>query len=142
MEFIEKKYETSKKAVARLRESVDRLTNFKQTCPRDEQKICECRDALIKRFELACDICWQYGQVYLEVKAGLIHNVPKSVFRELLRIGLLSEDQVVQALEMVDARNQTTHTYDDEFAEKISEEIRAFCTLLEQFLSFLNPHQQ
>lgn len=43
---------------------------------------------------------------------------------------------------MVDARNQTTHTYDDEFAEKISEEIPAFCTLLEQLLNVLNPHQQ
>lgn len=139
MEYIEKKYETSKKALANLQTGSERFAAIKKVRKSDEEEYLERRDSLIKRFELAFDTLWKYGKVYLEVKAGLMHNSPKSVFRELLRINLISEQEVSLALEMVDVRNQTTHTYQDEFAEEVSGKIPGFCLLMERVLDALNP---
>lgn len=139
MEYIEKKYETTKKAIANLRKGVDRFISIKKMKKRDEEEYLERRDSLIKRFELAFDTTWKYGKVYLEVKTGLVQNSPKSVFRECLRINLVSETDTIQALEMVDVRNQTAHTYQDVLAEEISDSIPEFCSLMERFAAILNP---
>lgn len=138
MELIEKKYETSKKAVLNLKKGITRFAAIKDAPSRDEEEYAERRDSLIKRFELAFDTSWKYGKAYLEAKAGLVQNSPKAVFRECLRLNLLSEDQVCKALTMVDVRNETTHTYQDAFAEEVSNQIPAFCSLMEQFLNALN----
>jgi len=44
---------------------------------------------------------------------------PKSCFREAGSVGLLSEEETVQAFEMIDDRNLTSHTYHEEIAEEI-----------------------
>ena len=139
MEFIENKYVTTNKAVANLRNGINRFNLIKMVRSSDEEEYLERRDSLIKRFELAFDTTWKYGKVYLEVKAGLIQNSPKSVFRECLRINKISEADTLKALEMVDVRNQTTHTYQDVLAEEISEKIPDFCSLMEHFVATLNP---
>lgn len=139
MEYIEKKYETTKKAIANLRKGVSRFISIKKMRNVDEEEYLERRDSLIKRFELAFDTTWKYGKVYLEVKAGLIQNSPKSVFRECLRINEISELDALKALEMVDVRNQTTHTYQELLAEEISEKIPDFCSFMERFVTKLNP---
>ncbi len=140
MEYIEEKYETIKKTIANLRTGVTRFVSIKKMKAHDEEEYLERRDSLLKRFELAFDTTWKYGKVYLEVKAGLVQNSPKSVFRECLRINKITESDTSKALEMVDVRNQTAHTYQDVLAEEISEQIPEFCSLMERFAAALIPH--
>ena len=137
MEYIEKKCETTQKAIANLRKGVNRYDLIQKIRVLDEEEYLERRDSLIKRFELAFDTTWKYGKVYLEVKAGLVQNSPKSVFRECLRINKISEPVALKALEMVDVRNQTTHTYQDVLAEEISAKIPDFCSLMESIMAAL-----
>jgi len=134
MEYIEKKYETASKALANLHKGVERFNSVQNMREKDEDEYLERRDSLIKRFELAFDITWKYGKVYLEVKAGIIQNSPKGVFRECLRLNLISEPDALKALEMVDIRNQTTHTYCEEIAEEISKQVQECCLLMEKIV--------
>lgn len=138
MEYIEEKYATVLKALANLCKGVERFESIKGVREQDEDKYIERRDSLIKRFELAFDTTWKYVKIFLEVKMGLVQNSPKGVFRECLRLNLISEKQALMALEMVDSRNQSTYTYFEELAEDMSKHVPAFYSLMAEIVAKLN----
>ena len=97
------------------------------------------RDSVIKRFEYSVDTIWKYEKRFLKERYGVEQNSPKSVFRECLTNGILSEEETVQALEMVDARNLTSHTYHEELADDICQRAKNYFTLLETLLERTKP---
>ena len=54
------------------------------------------RDAAIQRFKYSFEAFWKYLQEYLKIKEGIAANSPKSVFRELFSLRILTEEQTVQ----------------------------------------------
>ncbi len=84
------------------------------------------RDATIQRFEYTFEALWKFIQEYLKEKEGLIANSPKAVFRELLSLGILTEDDTVNFLDMTDKRNDTVHTYKEIVAQIIFSKIPAY----------------
>ena len=77
------------------------------------------RDATIQRFEYTFEAVWKCLKAYLLEVEGITCQAPKSCFREALVTGLLTEEEVVQALQMVDDRNLTAHTYIEEVAQDV-----------------------
>ena len=75
------------------------------------------RDSAIQRFELTIDMAWKLVKTILEEKHGVICHSPKDSFREAYRQKLLSYDEFW--LELVDMRNETSHTYKEEIAESV-----------------------
>lgn len=49
-------------------------------------------------------------------------------------MGLLSEEQAVTGLEMIDDRNLTVHTYSDALAERIYGRLRRYADLLSRWV--------
>ncbi len=88
------------------------------------------RDASIQRFEYTFESVWKALKVYLKEREGIIANSPKAVFRKLLDINLLTEVETQMALEMVDDRNLTTHTYIEEVAETIFRKLTGYESLM------------
>ena len=88
------------------------------------------RDAAIQRFEYTSEIFWKVVKGYLDVHDGIICNSPKSCFKEAFRVGLISEEETVKILEMVDDRNLTSHTYHEEVAEDIYRRIKEYWILM------------
>ena len=90
------------------------------------------RDAAIRRFKLTFDPSWKVVKALLETKHGISCNSPKDCFREAYRQGLLSYDDAW--IKLVDLRNETAHTYNEETAERIYKELpnalRHFTVLL------------
>jgi len=89
------------------------------------------RDASIKRFEYSFDIFWKLIKDYLRVQEGIECASPKSCFREAFKVGILSEEETVKALEMTDERNLSTHTYDEEAIEEIYQRVRDYWKLMD-----------
>ena len=83
------------------------------------------RDATIQRFEYTFEAMWKSVKIYLKENEGIPCNSPKSCFRELLSLGLLSRDDTEVLLEMTDMRNLTSHTYIEDVAVSIYEKIVA-----------------
>ena len=81
------------------------------------------RDAAIQRFEYTFEILWKFLKEYLRINEGIICNSPKSCFRQAFTVKLLTEEETINALEMTDDRNLTSHTYHEELAEKIYKKI-------------------
>ncbi len=95
------------------------------------------RDATIQRFEYTFEAAWKFIKEYLKEKEGIICNSPKSCFREIFSLGLLSEEETVNCLDMTDKRNDTAHTYKEEIAQAIYEKTVEYSALMATLLDKL-----
>ena len=98
------------------------------------------RDSVIHRFEYCVDYFWKYLKVYIEEIAKLTVDAknPRAIFRSACNGGLMSEAQTILALDMLDARNNTTHTYNEALANKICQEIPQYYELMRTILNQLS----
>jgi len=120
MEKLKLRAETATKALKTLKEILE------------EPYSTIIRDASIKRFEYSFDIFWKFVKDYLRVKEGIECASPKSCFREAFKVGILSEEETVKALEMTDDRNLSTHTYDEEAVEGIYQQVGNYWKLMDE----------
>ncbi|PKM77609.1 MAG: nucleotidyltransferase [Firmicutes bacterium HGW-Firmicutes-15] len=93
------------------------------------------QDAAIQRFEFTFETVWKAAQLLLRDVEGLDTGSPKGVIRDCLQIGLIDEQETVQALKMADDRNLTVHTYNEVLADEIYEHIKEYVLFLSKWLS-------
>ncbi len=121
-EIMSKRMQGAERALARLHEGVakDVLTEMEQ-------------DGLIQRFEFCFEIMWKCGKDYLLDRDGIDVASPKKVIRALREVGVFSDEETEQALRMVDDRNLTAHTYDEDMAAALVKRIYDYEKLLQQW---------
>ncbi|SFL78407.1 HI0074 family nucleotidyltransferase substrate-binding subunit [Salibacterium qingdaonense] len=96
------------------------------------------RDAAIQRFEYSFEACWKTAEQYLYDIEGLDIGSPKGVIRCCRDVKLFNDKETVTALNMVNDRNLTTHTYNESVAEKIYADIETYYHLLKQWVGRMN----
>lgn len=81
------------------------------------------RDGMIQRFEFTFELAWKALKEYM-IDAGVQNTLqfPKQVLREAYAANLISSETVW--LDMLSARNTTSHIYDDHTAAAIAEKIQ------------------
>jgi len=112
----------------RLLESEKALATLEEILHAQYSKIV--RDATVQRFEYTFEVTWKLVREYLLQKEGIVCNSPKSCFREAFSVGLLNEDEATSCLQMTDARNLTSHTYNEEISELIYKGTRHYWKLM------------
>jgi nucleotidyltransferase substrate binding protein (TIGR01987 family) len=90
------------------------------------------RDAAIQRFEYTFELSWKTGKHYLNKNLGIVTNSPKEVFRSLQQQNILSPTETALSLNMVDDRNNSTHTYNENFAITLAKKIPAYFDLFQK----------
>lgn len=110
--FTEKK-EKFINAVSRLEEAINIYDNAPNTAV---------RDGVIQRFEFCTELAWKATREYLIEQGYTDLNSPKSVMRQAYADGLISRDR--EWLDLLTARNITSHVYDDETAADVFKNIR------------------
>ena len=97
---------------------------------------------LIQAFEFTHELAWNVLKDYLEEQGvvGLIAS--KDSTREAFKLGLIEDGDVW--MEMIKLRNLTSHTYDEQVAEKVSSAIvKQFYPAFVQFSKkFTALHEQ
>ena len=79
------------------------------------------RDSLIKRFEFSYEMAWKLMISY-EKENGIVEVLgSKDVIRQAFKLSIVNNGETW--LEMVDARNKTSHLYDEEMATDVVDEI-------------------
>ncbi len=104
-EEVESLFKQFEKAYKRLKEAI----NIK-----DESDIK--RDAAIKRFEFTYELLWKIYKKIARLQKLDYFN-PKACFQFAFKSGLIEDEELF--LEIIDARNKTTHVYSEEEAKKI-----------------------
>ncbi len=104
-EAVQSLFSQFKQAHQRLKEAIDieEETDIK-------------RDAVIKRFEFTYELLWKTYKKIARLQKLDYFN-PKACFQFAFKSGLIEDEQLF--LEIIDARNKTTHVYSEEEAKKI-----------------------
>jgi len=107
------RFDNFKRACATLRRAVD-LSEQRGLSELEQQ-------GLIQGFEFTHELAWNVLKDYLEEQGfvGIIGS--KNATREAFKNSLLTDGQVW--MDMIKARNQTSHTYKTEVAEEIAKDI-------------------
>jgi nucleotidyltransferase substrate binding protein (TIGR01987 family) len=88
----------------------------------------EVRDGCIQRFEYTYDLSIKFMKRYLEQESSVTEKIDQLNFRDLLRIagevGLIQ--QVTLWFAFREARNNTSHTYNEDKAQEVFQTIPAF----------------
>ncbi|WP_017756510.1 nucleotidyltransferase substrate binding protein [Calidifontibacillus oryziterrae] len=79
-------------------------------------------DATIQRFEFTYELSWKLLKSHLEFNGHLGVNSPRTVIKEAFKVGLITEGE--KWLKMLEDRNRTFHTYDEETALEIYKNIK------------------
>lgn len=79
------------------------------------------RDSAIQRFEFTLDLAWKSLKSLLEKKKGVVCHSPKDCLKEAFAQAVLEYDDFW--ISLVDMRNETVHTYNDIFADKVYQEL-------------------
>jgi nucleotidyltransferase substrate binding protein (TIGR01987 family) len=79
--------------------------------------------SIIKHFEMCYEALWKFLKLYLEIRYAEIVDSPKKVFRQCFALGIIDESTTKELLNISEARNATTHDYDEENAQEICQRI-------------------
>ena len=81
------------------------------------------RDGVIQRFEFTFDLAWKSLKEYMQDQGATTPlQFPKQVLREAYAAELIDDERLW--LDMLNARNQTSHIYDDHTAAVIAAKIQ------------------
>ena len=93
-------------------------------------------DATIQRFEFCFELAWKLMKAVLEYE-GIEANSPRSCIREGWKQGLISNAEAW--LEMMEKRNLSSHTYDENVAREIYHDVKErYVGLLEALDQMMN----
>ena len=76
--------------------------------------------AIIQAYEMCFELAWKTMKDYLEYYGTSVEN-PRSTIKEAFAQQIISDGQ--SWIEMMEARNKTSHTYKESFAKQIAENI-------------------
>jgi len=147
MENIKIKYNVLLKALGRFDEAIKFFEAIKKM---DQSSIKgfdyntlyqASRDSLVQRFEFSIELFWKYLKLYLEgVKnVQLESNTPRDVFRAGCRARLISEQDTEKFIDILRARNLTSHIYMEEIAEQLARDLPGFYKYIKTIADKLNP---
>ncbi|MCD8015459.1 MAG: HI0074 family nucleotidyltransferase substrate-binding subunit [Lachnospiraceae bacterium] len=95
------------------------------------------RDGVIQRFEFCTELAWKTLREYL-IDQGFSEGVdsPKRVLRQAYAMGLLENQE--GWLDLLEARNHTSHIYDEATAQQVFRNIQqTFCPLFRTLIQSL-----
>ena len=95
------------------------------------------RATVIQHFEYTYELSWKMMKRFIEIDEGQSDSLTrKGLFRHAGEIGLI--DDFHKWVEFHDARNLTSHTYDEETAELVYSTAKKFNQYVEQLILALN----
>lgn len=79
------------------------------------------RDSIIQRFEFVTELSWKLMKKYLDENLVLEVYSPRSVIKESYKQNLIENGELW--LDILEDRNLTSHTYDENTANRIKDNI-------------------
>lgn len=125
------KIKIQKNAINSLKRAIDK---HKKINPSSFDDIETSRDSLIKRFEYSFDLTWKYIKTYLKTIYGIDTASPKKVFRESAVQKLATKQETDKLIDMVDDRNLTSHTYNENLANEVCSSIPGYYKLMSELV--------
>lgn len=125
MNKFDEKYSKFAEAVARLAEALDEYKEYGNSVM---------RDGIIQRFEFCTELAWKTTREYLLDEEYTEINSPKSIIKKAFSNGLIDDENAW--IDLLKARNVTSHIYDEETSVEIFNKIKNI--YIKEFEKLLN----
>lgn len=79
------------------------------------------RDSIIQRFEFTAELSWKLMKKYLDENLVIELYSPRSIIKESFKQDLIENGEIW--LDILEDRNLTSHTYDENTANRIKDNI-------------------
>lgn len=114
----------------------------KQSSEKNEKFFKTTRDSLIQRFEYCTDLFWKVTRIYLiEIeKMDVPIQSPRGIIRQAVKAGIFSEKEGDECMDMVEARNKTSHTYHEIMADEIAHLIIIYYELMRDMVERMHKN--
>ncbi len=98
------------------------------------------RDGAIQRFEYTFELCWKLMKRHLDWNGTLdtYRMSKKDIIRQAARAGLVSDAE--RWFLHHDARNESTHAYDENIAQRVYENVKRFAPDAHELLESLTRY--
>lgn len=136
METIKARYQSAQDALMRFKEDLDILHSKNPTATKYHRQF---RNSAIQSFEFSLDTLWKFIKDFLAYKHTITIDAPtpRSIFRELIAIDLLTKEEFEQISRIIADRNITSHTYNEILAEEILYHLNIYYELMQAILNRL-----
>jgi len=108
----------------------ERLKEVVESTKKESENYEIFRDSAVQRFKITTEAFWKCVKVFLKVKEGIACNSPKGCIRELFLNGYVDKNGLEVLLNMIDDRNLTSHTYNEEVADEFFQGLKVYLELL------------
>ena len=133
-----KKHSNHEKIALSFQQVNQALIALKQMVDKPMQSDRSNIDACIQRFEFTVELFWKLLKRIIESRGGT-PTYPKDVLREAFK-GQLIQDESVW-LRMLQDRNLTSHTYNQDLADEIFERIKTYYPVFHETYEQLKTYQ-
>lgn len=108
--------------------TLDEALNFAKQSQTNEVQFKIARDACIQRFEYCIELSWKVAMKEL----GSQTKFAKPAIREMARADLIESAEIW--LDFIEARNSSSHAYDEDIAQKVFLEIQKYSHESKKFI--------
>lgn len=123
MEALERKYNNFKKSYKSLGRVIDVQKQLSAIAAQNNDANDLFISGIIQHFEITYETAWKFLKEYLMEVHGSDIASPKQVFRACETYRIFPEDMVKELIILSDARNTTTHIYDQVLAQEVCDAI-------------------
>jgi len=124
-----------KRALVAYKKMIKYANNVKNKVELDDYENHVVRAALIQHFEFSYELAVRFMLRFLTREGIEVSRSKRVIFREALLIGLI--DDFEKWITFTDARNETSHSYDENIAEEVSSIAYSFYEEFERFTQTL-----
>lgn len=109
--------------IEQLEKAFENLKIIIEAYKKEKDKIIKdgLRDSIIQRFEFVTELSWKLMKKYLDENLVLEVYSPRSVIKESYKQDLIENGELW--LDILEDRNLTSHTYDENIANRIKDNI-------------------
>lgn len=137
-EIITQRLNELKKSMVTLKQSLQIFSQYSSN--EDLRKII--RDATIKRFEYTFELCWKTMKHFAEYSGKEVKS-PREAIKISLELGLIEDEtQKEKWIEMLTARNMTSHIYNEKIAETLYGKVGEFVAIAEKIINKIEEMMQ
>ena len=83
------------------------------------------KNGKIQKFEYCAELAWKISKIHVELFHGVISNSPKSVYKTMFQLAIISESEYLALIKTIEDRNLLSHIYKESMYQEVFDRLPA-----------------
>lgn len=83
------------------------------------------KNGKIQKFEYCAELAWKISKIHVELFHGVISNSPKSVYKTMFQLAIISESEYLALIKTIEDRNLLSHIYKESMYKEVFDKLPA-----------------